>query len=57
MMIIEFENNVENLYKRIVIQIGSILNVIFIREKCIDYFVIVVAQVRRIRHLELAVHY
>ncbi len=57
MMIIEFENNVENLYKRIVIQIGSILNVIFIREKCIDYVDIVVAQVRRIRHLELAVHY
>ncbi len=44
-------------YKRIVIQIGSTLNVIFLREKCIDYIDIVVAQVRRIRHLELEVHY
>lgn len=44
-------------YKRIVIQIGSTLNVIFLREKCIDYVDIDVAQVRRIHHLELEVHY
>ena len=46
-----------NLYKRIVIQIGSTLNVIFLREKCINYVDIVGPQVRRIRHLELEVHY